>query len=127
VSGKISGKAHKRSKALFSPGIFGIQLKWADHGLGFQEMRMPRNAVKKNQSTQRSEEHASAERSAPTSVQPEQTPVQPDEAHLTGAGSKEQLRLLKKNVEEGKAERHPDLPAGLHSTGSFTEENERKK
>jgi len=75
----------------------------------------------------KAEEHASAKRSAPTSVQPEPTPVQPEEARLVGAGSKEQQRLLKKNIEEGKAERHPDLPAGLHSTGSFTGENEKKK
>ncbi len=75
----------------------------------------------------KAEEEASAKRSAPTSVQPEHTPVQPEEARLSGAGSKEQRRLLKKNVEEGRAERHPDVPAGLHSTGSFTGENEKKK
>lgn len=73
------------------------------------------------------EEHASAKRAAPTSVQPGQAPVQPEEARLTGAGTREQHRLLKKNIEEGKAERHPDLPAGIHSTGSFTGENEKKK
>jgi hypothetical protein len=91
---------------------------------------MPRSAASNNKakgrSTQRAEEHASAKQSAPTSVQPAPTPVQPDEAHLTGAGDKEQHRLLKQNVEEGQAERHPDLPAGLHSTGSFTGENKRK-
>jgi hypothetical protein len=75
----------------------------------------------------KAEEHASAERAAPTSVQPGHTPIEPEEARLTGAGSKEERRLLKKNVEEGQAERHPDMPAGLHSTGSFTGENERKK
>jgi len=88
---------------------------------------MPAKAVKSNQTDQRAEEHASAKRSAPTSVQPDPVPVKPDEAHLTGAGDKEQKRLLKKSIEEGKAERHPDLPAGLHSTGSFTGENENKK
>ena len=81
-------------------------------------------AHKKNQ---KAEEHASAKRSGPTSVQPEPTPVQPEDARMIGAGSKEQRRLLKKNIEAGKAERHPDLPAGLHSTGSFTGENEKKK
>jgi hypothetical protein len=86
---------------------------------------MAHSAVDKQ--SHKAEEHASAKRSAPTSVQPEQTPVKPEEARLTGAGSKEQKRLLKQNVEEGMAERHPDLPAGLHSTGSFTGENEKKK
>ena len=88
---------------------------------------MPRSAVKKSESTQRSEEHASAMRSAPTSVQPEPTPIEPEEARLTGAGDKEKNRLLKQNVEEGKAESHPDLPAGQHATGSFTGENKRQK
>jgi hypothetical protein len=53
--------------------------------------------------------------------------MQPKDAHLVGAGHEEQQRLLKKNVEEGQAERHPDLPAGQHATGSFTGENEKKK
>jgi hypothetical protein len=75
----------------------------------------------------KAEEDASAKRSAPTSVQPEHTPLKPEEARLVGAGSKEQQRLLKKNIEEGTAEGHPDLPAGQHSTGSFTGENEKKK
>ncbi|HYK35852.1 hypothetical protein [Alloacidobacterium sp.] len=80
---------------------------------------MPRNAVKKSPSTQRVEEHASAKRSAPTGVQL-------DEALLTGAGTEEQRRLLRKTTERRDAERHPDLPAGLHSAGSFTGENEKK-
>jgi hypothetical protein len=86
---------------------------------------MVHSAVHKK--SHKAEENASAKRSAPTSVQPEHTPLKPEEARLTGAGSQEQNRLLKQNVEEGKAERHPDLPAGLHSTGSFTGENEKKK
>ena len=88
---------------------------------------MPQSAVKKNDSTQKAEEDASAEQAAPTSVQPTHTPVQPEEARLTGAGRKEQGRLLKKNVEEGQAERHPDLPAGQHATGSFTGTGENKQ
>lgn len=88
---------------------------------------MARSTAKQSRSTQRTEEHASAKRSAPTSVQPAPAPVRPEEAYLTGAGDREEHRLLKQNVEEGKAERHPDLPAGLHSTGSFTGENEKKK
>jgi hypothetical protein len=92
---------------------------------------MPRSAASKSDtkshSTQRTEEDAAAKQSAPTSVQPPHTPVQPDEAHLAGAGRKEQIRLLKTNVEEGGAESHPDLPAGQHSTGSFTGENRNKK
>lgn len=84
-------------------------------------------AKKSNQKSQKAEEHASAKQSAPTSVQPGPTPMQPKDAHLVGAGREEQLRLLKKNVEEGQAEPHPDLPAGLHATGSFTGENKERK
>ena len=84
-------------------------------------------AKKSHQKNQKAEEHASAKQSAPTSVQPGHTPMQPKDAHLVGAGREEQIRLLKKNVEEGQAERHPDLPAGQHATGSFTGENEKKK
>jgi hypothetical protein len=88
---------------------------------------MPRNAGKKRDSIQRAEEKASAKQSAPTSVQPTQKPVQSEESRLSGARQREQHRLLEENVEKGSAERHPDLPAGLHSTGSFTGENERKE
>jgi hypothetical protein len=89
---------------------------------------MSRTAAKKShQKSQRTEENAAARQSAPTSVQPGPTPVQAKDARLIGAGREEQRRLLKKNVEEGQAERHPDLPAGLHSTGSFTGENKEKK
>lgn len=88
---------------------------------------MPTAAEKKNRETQKAEEHAAAKRSGPTSVQPTHVPVEPEEARLTGVEDKEQHRLLRKNVEEGKHERHPDLPAGIHATGSFTGENEKKK
>ena len=84
---------------------------------------MPRSAAKKSHSTQKAEENASAKQSGPTSVQP----VQPDDVQLTGAGRKEQHRLLKKNVDDGQARRHPDQPAGQHATGSFTGENKSKK
>ena len=81
----------------------------------------------KDQSTsQKAEEHASARHAAPTSVQPDSAPAEED-GSLAGAGKDEQHRLLKDNVEKGKAERHPDLPAGQHATGSFTGENEYKK
>ena len=88
---------------------------------------MSRSAAKKSHpkshSTRSAEENASAKQSGPTSVQS----VQPDDPQLSGAGREEQHRLLKKNVQDGKAERHPDLPAGQHATGSFTGENEKKK
>lgn len=87
---------------------------------------MPRSSAKKKLSGQRAEEHASAKRVAPAGVQSGHTPVQPDEALLTGAGTEEQRRLLMKTVEHRDAERHPDLPAGLHSTGSFTGGSEKK-
>jgi hypothetical protein len=86
---------------------------------------MAENDAKRNHSNEKSEEHAAAEQSSPASVQPNLPPLKPDEARLAGAKEKEQHRLLKKNVEEGKEERHPDLPAGLHSTGSFTGENKK--
>jgi len=84
---------------------------------------MPRSTVKKNHSNQHAEESASAKQSGPTSVQS----VQPDDLRVAGAGQEEQRRLLKENVEKGKAEGHPDLPAGQHATGSFTGKNEKKK
>jgi hypothetical protein len=92
-----------------------------------QEGGMADNDAKKNHSSEKFEEHASARQSSPASVQPNLPPTQPHEARLSGAKVKEQHRLLKENVEQGKEERHPDLPAGLHSTGSFTGENENKK
>ncbi|HVW77559.1 MAG TPA: hypothetical protein VHB45_08090 [Alloacidobacterium sp.] len=78
-------------------------------------------------SSHKAEEHASAKHAAPTSVQTGPVPVKNHEARTVGAGQEEQHRLLKENVEDGKAERHPDLPAGIHSTGSFTGKNENKK
>jgi hypothetical protein len=88
---------------------------------------MAENDAKRNHSNEKSEEHAAARQSSPVSVQPNTPSVHPHEARLSGAKEKEQHRLLKQNVEERKEERHPDLPAGLHSTGSFTGENENKK
>ena len=88
---------------------------------------MPRDAGKKRDSIQHAEEKASAKQSAPTSVQPANKPMQPEESRLSGARQKEQHRLLEENIEKGTAERHPELPAGLHSTGSFTGENEKKE
>ena len=82
----------------------------------------------KNHSTShKAEEHASAKHAAPTSVQPGPTPVKNQEARTVGAGKEEQNRLLKENYEKGRAEPHPDVPAGQHATGSFTGENKNKK
>jgi hypothetical protein len=73
------------------------------------------------------EEHAAAKRTAPAGVQPAQTPVEPEDAYLTGASRAEQQKWLEKNVTQGQAQRHPDTPAGQHATGSFTGENVHKK
>ena len=89
---------------------------------------MSSNAAKKDHSPSRSvQEHASAKRAAPTSVQSGPVPVNDKEAQLTGAGREELQRLLKDNYEKGKAMPHPDVPAGQHATGSFTGENKNKK
>jgi hypothetical protein len=60
---------------------------------------------------------------APTAVQP----GEPEDAHLTGARRSLQRRVLGLNVRgsrsgsgQAQAERHPDTPPGIHSTGSFT-------
>ncbi|GEM_PF-6349609 len=66
------------------------------------------------------EEHTSAMHTPPTSVQSASAPVEPEDAHLTGASRSLQRRLLGLNIEGGQAQRHPDTPAGIHSTGSFT-------
>ena len=78
-------------------------------------------------SSPKTEEHASAKHAAPTSVQPGPTPVKKEEARTVGAGKAEQNRLLKENYEKGRAQPHPDVPAGQHATGSFTGENKNKK
>ena len=82
--------------------------------------------VKKHPDRQ-TEQEASAKHQSPVSVQTTQAPADAEAAKLTGAGKKEQQKLLKENAEKGRAERHPDLPAGQHATGSFTGENERRK
>ncbi|HZU10508.1 MAG TPA: hypothetical protein VFA02_11460 [Pseudacidobacterium sp.] len=66
------------------------------------------------------EEHASTKYRPPTGVQPAPAPVEPEDAYLTGASRSLQRRLLGLNIENGQAQRHPDTPAGIHSTGSFT-------
>lgn len=67
-----------------------------------------------------------------SSVKPEQakpkdaaTSVQntePGDAYESGGEQKQQRRDLDLNVqgEGGQAQQHPDKPAGIHSTGSFT-------
>ncbi len=73
----------------------------------------------------KAEENAAAESSSPMSVQSVQPSKESQDAHLAGARRSDQRRLLNLNVEQG--QRHPETPAGLHSTGSFTGENEKKK
>ena len=71
------------------------------------------------------EEHAAAKQDAPTAVQP----VEPEDAYLTGGSRSLQRRLLGLNVEgsHGQARPHPDATApGLHSTGSYTEDESGK-
>jgi hypothetical protein len=63
------------------------------------------------------EEHA-AKTQAPTSVQP----IEPEDAYLTGVSRSLQRRLLGLNVSQAKP-----IPgatsAGIHSTGSYTEDH----
>jgi hypothetical protein len=72
------------------------------------------------------EEHVSTKRRPPTGVQSAPAPVEPEDAYLTGASRSLQRRLLGLNIEHGHAKRHPETPAGLHATGSFTGEGQKK-
>jgi hypothetical protein len=72
------------------------------------------------------EEEKTAKKIAPTAVQPTHTPG-PDDAHRLHDSHSQQRKVLEMNVKGGQAQRHPDTPAGIHSTGSFTGENENKK
>ena len=81
----------------------------------------PRSKTKQNTR----EENVAAKHTAPTSVQPVTPGEEQEDAHLTGARRSLQRRMLGLNFEQ--AQRHPDTPAGQHSTGSFTSENEKKK
>jgi hypothetical protein len=71
------------------------------------------------------EENVASKHEAPTSVQPVIPEKEPEDAHLTGARRSLQRRMLGLNFKQ--AQRHPDTPAGQHSTGSFTDGNEKKK
>ncbi|WP_446745357.1 hypothetical protein [Silvibacterium acidisoli] len=67
--------------------------------------------------TTKNHDHPSeaAKHSNPASVQPTET------EHGHPAGKKQaQHEALQDNVDRGQEERHPDTPAGQHSTGSFT-------
>jgi hypothetical protein len=94
---------------------------------------MPRNSVVRKSNTKlmpkqsAREQQAAAKHTAPTGVQQGHTPVEPEEAYLTGANRAEQQKWLEKNVTQGQAQQHPDTPAGQHATGSFTGENKQKK
>lgn len=72
------------------------------------------------------EEEAKAKKIAPTAVQPTHTPGE-DDAHRSHDSHTQQRTVLEMNVKNGQAQRHPDTPAGIHSTGSFTGEKEEKK
>ncbi|HEX3438510.1 MAG TPA: hypothetical protein VHT24_17195 [Pseudacidobacterium sp.] len=72
------------------------------------------------------EEHIAAKHRAPTTVQSTPTPVEPEEAALAGVSRSHQHRILRLNSEGRQAQRHPETPAGIHSTGSFTGENKKK-
>jgi hypothetical protein len=60
---------------------------------------------------------------APTSVEH----TQPEEHFESGGQSTDQRQVLQENVRGGQAQRHPEQPAGLHSTGSFTGTPEEPK
>ncbi len=55
---------------------------------------------------------------ASTSVQN----TQPEDAYNSGGEHKQQRRELELNVQGqgGQGQQHPEKPAGIHSTGSFT-------
>jgi hypothetical protein len=69
------------------------------------------------------EEPRASKQQPPAGVQP----VEAEDAQLTGTTHPQQREILKDNIprEEkpvpSQAERHPETPAGIHATGSFTE------
>jgi hypothetical protein len=85
-------------------------------------MSQESNKAGESQPTQTQSEH----QPAPTSVQPIEpapgSPTEPAGASLTGSKDAAQHQVLNLNVEGEQAQRHPDLPAGQHATGSFTDE-----
>lgn len=68
------------------------------------------------------EEPRASKQQPPTGVQP----VEAEDAQITGSTQPQQREVLKKNIPrdeeaaESPAERHPETPAGIHATGSFT-------
>ena len=77
---------------------------------------------------QKQSQTPSEQQPAPTSVQPTgpatgQDSQPPADAKDTG-GTRDsrQKDALELNVEGEQAQRHPDVPAGQHATGSFTDE-----
>lgn len=79
----------------------------------------PANAHLKPDAT---EEPRASKQQPPAGVQP----VEAEDAQLTGATHPQQREMLKENVpcadkpSQSQAERHPEMPAGIHATGSFT-------
>lgn len=76
-----------------------------------------------------SEEPRASKQQPPAGVQP----VEAEDAQLTGSTHPAQKEVLKKNVpcddpaSDCQSERHPDMPAGIHATGSFAGITEEKK
>jgi hypothetical protein len=68
------------------------------------------------------EEPRASRQQPPAGVQP----VEAEDTQLTGATHPQQREVLQKNLpcgeksSESQAERHPEMPAGIHATGSFT-------
>jgi hypothetical protein len=71
------------------------------------------------------EEPRASKQQPPAGVQP----VEAEDAQLTGSTHPQQQEELQKNVPHKEkssghqAERRPDMPAGIHATGSFTEKD----
>lgn len=58
---------------------------------------------------------------------PSVTPVEPEDAYLTGTSRSLQRRVLGLNVEGKQAQGHPENPPAQHATGSFTGEDRERK
>jgi hypothetical protein len=85
-------------------------------------VKTPANAHIKPDAT---EEPRASKQQPPAGVQP----VEAEDSHITGTTHHQQREALQKNV-SGKeqdsghqAERHPEMPAGIHATGSFTKKD----
>ena len=94
---------------------------------------MPRSTAEKAESQPGShnrpapESGSQQDKASAQQPSPSVTPVEPEDAYLTGTSRSLQRRVLGLNVQGGQAQGHPEDPAAQHATGSFTGKSSRRK